>query len=102
MRAKNLKKRILDTIGVAIGALDGEPTEMIRTHKEDFGGAPYCTLIGGGKTASDRAAFYNGALNSPFAGLGFVADTTGSEESITEAQAFQHIVLGEGGAFVSG
>ncbi|MEO0426763.1 MAG: MmgE/PrpD family protein [Pseudomonadota bacterium] len=58
-----LKKRILDTVGVAIGALEGEPIRMIREHQEDFGGAPHSTLIGGGKTAPDRAAFYNGALS---------------------------------------
>ncbi|MEM7051380.1 MAG: MmgE/PrpD family protein [Acidobacteriota bacterium] len=58
-----LKKRILDTLGVAIGALEGEPIRMIRQHQEDFGGNPHCTLIGGGKTAPDRAAFYNGALS---------------------------------------
>ncbi len=29
---------------------------------EEFGGAPLCTLIGGGKSAPDRAALYNGAL----------------------------------------
>ncbi|MGV6873093.1 MmgE/PrpD family protein [Pseudochelatococcus sp. B33] len=57
-----LKKRILDSVGVAIGALDGEPIKYIRTHVEDFGGNPHATLIGGGKTAPDRAAFYNGAL----------------------------------------
>lgn len=57
-----LLKRILDSIGVAIGALDGEPIGYIRTHLADFGGNPLCTLIGGGKTAPDRAAFYNGAL----------------------------------------
>ncbi|SHE88927.1 2-methylcitrate dehydratase [Lampropedia hyalina DSM 16112] len=59
---EELKKRILDSIGVAIGALDGKPIGYIRTHQEDFGGNPLCTLIGGGKTAPDRAAFYNGAL----------------------------------------
>lgn len=57
-----LLKRVLDSIGVAIGALDGEPIGYIRTHTADFGGAPHCTLVGGGKTAPDRAAFYNGAL----------------------------------------
>jgi 2-methylcitrate dehydratase len=57
-----LLKRLLDAIGVAIGALDGEPISYIRAHVADFGGAPQCTLIGGGKTAPDRAAFYNGAL----------------------------------------
>ncbi|MEM8792135.1 MAG: MmgE/PrpD family protein [Pseudomonadota bacterium] len=58
-----LKKRILDTVGVAIGALDGEPIKMIREHQEDFGGKPLCTFIGGGKSAPDRVAFYNGALS---------------------------------------
>lgn len=57
-----LKKRILDSIGVAIGALEGEPIRYIREHLEDFGGKPLSTLIGGGKTSPDRAAFYNGAL----------------------------------------
>ncbi|MEM9292253.1 MAG: MmgE/PrpD family protein [Acidobacteriota bacterium] len=60
---EELKKRIVDTIGVAIGALEGEPIRMIREHLGDFGGAPHCTLIGGGKTAPDRAGFYNGALS---------------------------------------
>ncbi len=57
-----LLKRVLDSIGVAIGALDGEPMGYVRAHVADFGGTPHCTLIGGGKTAPDRAAFYNGAL----------------------------------------
>src|SRR5947208_4927139 len=35
---------------------------MIREQIEDFGGKPLITLIGGGKTAPDRAAFYNAAL----------------------------------------
>ncbi|MEM6727240.1 MAG: MmgE/PrpD family protein [Pseudomonadota bacterium] len=60
---EELKKRILDTIGVAIGALDGEPIKMIREHQEDFGGKPLCTFIGGGKSSPDRVAFYNGALS---------------------------------------
>lgn len=59
---EELKKRILDSVGVAIGALDAEPIRLIRQHQEDFGGKPLATLIGGGKTAPDRAAFYNGAL----------------------------------------
>lgn len=62
MAKEELKKRILDSVGVAIGALDGEPIRYIREHLEDFGGRPLATLIGGGKTAPDRAAFYNGAL----------------------------------------
>ena len=57
-----LKIRILDSLGCAIGALNGEPIELIRAHTEDFDGASHCALIGGGRTAPDRAAFYNSAL----------------------------------------
>jgi 2-methylcitrate dehydratase len=59
---QELKIRVLDALGCAIGALDGPPLAMLRTHLEDFGGNPLVTLIGGGKTAPDRAAFYNAAL----------------------------------------
>ncbi len=34
----------------------------MRRTIEELGGAPLCTLIGGGRTAPDRAAFYNSAL----------------------------------------
>ncbi|NIP28103.1 MAG: MmgE/PrpD family protein, partial [Phycisphaerae bacterium] len=67
-----LKIRVLDSLGCAIGALEvedprsvadrGAPIRMVRAQLADFGGAAHCTLIGGGKTAPDRAAFYNGAL----------------------------------------
>jgi 2-methylcitrate dehydratase len=57
-----LRLRVLDSLGVALGALDGEPVAMVRAQVEEFGGAPLCTLIGGGKSAPDRAALYNGAL----------------------------------------
>jgi 2-methylcitrate dehydratase len=57
-----LKVRMLDSLGCAFGALSGEPIRMIRAEIEEFGGNPHCTLIGGGHTAPDRAAFYNGAL----------------------------------------
>jgi 2-methylcitrate dehydratase len=55
--------RILDTLGVAIGALDAEPLIAIRELVEDLGGAPQATLIGGGRTAPDRAAFHTSALS---------------------------------------
>lgn len=57
-----LKIRVLDALGCAIGALDGPPIRMLRAQLEDFGGTPLVTLIGGGKTAPDRAALYNCAL----------------------------------------
>ncbi len=59
---QEIKIRILDSLGCAIGAIRAEPIGMLRTQLDDFGGNKQCTLIGGGKTAPDRAAFYNGAL----------------------------------------
>lgn len=57
-----LKIRIADSIGCALGALGAPPIESIRQQIEDFGGTGKCSLIGGGLTAPDRAAFYNSAL----------------------------------------
>ena len=57
-----LKIRVLDSLGCALGAIQGEPVRMIRRDINEFGGNPLCTMIGGGKTSPDRAAFYNGAL----------------------------------------
>jgi 2-methylcitrate dehydratase len=59
---QEIKIRVIDSIGCAIGALRAEPIRMLRAQIEDFGGNRLCTLIGGGKTAPDRAALYNGAL----------------------------------------
>lgn len=57
-----LKIRVLDSLGCALGALEGELSPLLRAQVTDFDGAPHCGLIGGGRTAPDRAAFYNGAL----------------------------------------
>jgi 2-methylcitrate dehydratase len=57
-----LKVRVLDSLGCAIGALEGKPVQAIRAQIEDFGGRSLCTLIGGKSAAPDRAAFYNAAL----------------------------------------
>ncbi len=59
---EQLKIRVLDSLGCAIGAVEGEPVRMIRKHIEDFGRSGHCTLIGGGRAAPDRAGFYNSAL----------------------------------------
>jgi 2-methylcitrate dehydratase len=59
---EQLKIRVLDALGCAIGALSGQPVNLVRKLESEFGGSPLCTLIGGGKTAPDRAAFINGAL----------------------------------------
>jgi len=57
-----LKIRVLDSLGCAIGALLSQTVKSVSTLESEFGGSPVCTLIGGGKTAPDRAAFINGAL----------------------------------------
>ncbi|EIM00734.1 MmgE/PrpD family protein [Rhodanobacter thiooxydans] len=60
---EQLKIRILDTLGVAIGALDAPPMVAIRKLTTALGGNGTATLIGGGSSAPDRAAFYNIGLS---------------------------------------
>ena len=57
-----LKIHILDAVGCAIGALEGEPVRLLRQYVDEFDPSGPCTLIGGGTAAPDRATFYNGAL----------------------------------------
>jgi len=59
---KQLKIRLLDSMGTAIGAIEGPPVEALRNMINDFGGNGLSSLIGGGKTSPDRAALYNSAL----------------------------------------
>jgi 2-methylcitrate dehydratase len=59
---EQLKIRILDGLGCAIGALRAAPISILRAHIDDFGGSPRCTLIGGGRSAPDRATLFNSAL----------------------------------------
>ncbi len=63
-----LKLRVLDSLGCAIGAQNGPPVRMIRAQVKEFGGSPLSSLIGGGgcggggKTSPPYAALYNSAL----------------------------------------
>jgi 2-methylcitrate dehydratase len=59
---QQLKIHILDAFGCAIGALQGPPIKALRSQLAEFGGKPLVSLIGGGKTAPDHAAFYNSSL----------------------------------------
>ncbi|HEX5309064.1 MAG TPA: MmgE/PrpD family protein [Solirubrobacteraceae bacterium] len=59
---EQLKLRVLDALGCALGALDAEVPAAVRAQVQEFGGAPLASLIGAGKSAPDRAALYNGAL----------------------------------------
>ena len=56
-----LKERVLDAVGCAVGAMSTEPMQAIHKLTADVGGSPMATLLGGGRTAPDRAAFFNGA-----------------------------------------
>jgi 2-methylcitrate dehydratase len=60
---EQLKIRVLDTLGVAIAALDAPPMVAIRKLTERLGKGGPSTLIGGGTSAPDRAAFHNIALS---------------------------------------
>lgn len=59
---EQLKIRVLDSLACAIGAQEGEPVGAIRGFIDEIGRYGRCHLIGGGSTAPDRAALYNGAL----------------------------------------
>jgi 2-methylcitrate dehydratase len=59
---QQLKLRVLDSLGCALGALGADVPEMVREQVEELGGAAFCTLIGAGGSAPDRAALYNGTL----------------------------------------
>ena len=58
---KALRLRILDSLGCAVAALDSDVLRAVRGEVEELGGRPLCTLIGGGRTAPDRAALHNAA-----------------------------------------
>jgi 2-methylcitrate dehydratase len=56
------KRNILDSIGCAIAALSGHPFHALREQFEEYRAPGRCTLIGGGKTSADQAAFFNSGL----------------------------------------
>jgi 2-methylcitrate dehydratase len=57
-----MKIRILDALGCALGALGAGAVRRVRQFVTDFPLDGPCTLIGGGRSAPDRAALLNGAL----------------------------------------
>lgn len=57
-----LKIRILDTLGCAIGAAAAQPVRYIESQIREYGGPGGCTMVGGGRAEPDRTALYNGAL----------------------------------------
>lgn len=59
---RELKIRLLDSLGCALGAMQGTPVQNIKRMITDFGGNPLASMIGGQKTSPERASFYNSAL----------------------------------------
>jgi len=57
-----LKIRILDAVACAIGAIGEDPVDRVLRYVTGFPLDGPCTLIGGGRSAPDRAALFNGAL----------------------------------------
>lgn len=60
--AEQIRIRLLDSVACAYGALPSGLPLRIRSYVDELGGTPSCALIGGGRAAPDRAAFYNGVL----------------------------------------
>jgi len=56
------KRNILDSLGCAIAALQGQPFQSLREQLEEYRAPGRCTLIGGGKTSADQAALFNSGL----------------------------------------
>jgi 2-methylcitrate dehydratase len=54
-----MRRNVLDSIGCAIAALDGETVRAVREQVESVGGAPHATLIGGRRSSVDQAALFN-------------------------------------------
>ena len=54
-----MRRNILDSLGCAIAALDGETVHVVRDHVESVGGNHRATLIGGGRTSVDQATLFN-------------------------------------------
>ena len=54
------RRRLLDSLGCAVGAIDEPAPTIARMVASRAGGAPSVNLIGGGSSAPDWAAFANG------------------------------------------
>lgn len=87
---------LLDALGCAFGALDGEPVRIVRDVVAELGGSPQATLIGQRqKTSAHLAALANGVairyldFNDVYFGPAWTAhpsDATGSLLAVAESQ----------------
>jgi 2-methylcitrate dehydratase len=58
---EQLKIRILDALGCALGAIEGEPIRIVRKYVTQLETHGKCAMIGGGRASPQLAALYNGA-----------------------------------------
>jgi 2-methylcitrate dehydratase len=56
------KLLMLDAIGCGYAAFNEEGAHAVLATLKELGGAPHCTVIGGGKTSAPNAVFVNGSL----------------------------------------
>lgn len=54
-----MRRNVLDSLGCAIAALDGETVRAVRDQVERVGGEPRATLIGGGRSSVAGATLFN-------------------------------------------
>jgi 2-methylcitrate dehydratase len=90
------KRVLLDALGCAFGAIEGEPVRIVRRVVKELGGSPQATLIGQGqKTSTHLAALANGVairyldFNDVYFGPAWTAhpsDATGSLLAVAESQ----------------
>ena len=57
-----VKRRFIDSVGTAVGAMDAPAYDSARRCALHFKSEPGATLMGGGRTSADWAAFVNGLL----------------------------------------
>jgi 2-methylcitrate dehydratase len=57
-----LKRNVLDSLGCALAALDGEIVGVLREEIDAVGARPVATLIGGGKASVEQATLLNSVL----------------------------------------
>jgi 2-methylcitrate dehydratase len=57
-----LKRNVLDSLGCAVAALDGEIIRTLREEIDAEGGHPVATLIGGGRASVAQATLLNSVL----------------------------------------
>jgi 2-methylcitrate dehydratase len=67
---EQLKIRVLDSLGCALGAVEGQPVRFVREQVEDFGGTAQCTLVGGCRPMVDEAPGRHGRPLGREGGLG--------------------------------